>query len=295
MSLYGALSFILRHPMNRGRPADALGTFLRWQLSSRIGFPMAVPFVDETRLLVQRGMSGATGNVYCGLADFEEMGFVMHALRPSDLFFDIGANVGAYTVLASGVAGASVLAFEPVPSTFRHLQDNIALNNLTSVDARDVALGATSGVVPFTSNEGTVNHALAEGENEGESIAVTVQRLDEFQPIEAPPLSVLKIDVEGFEARVVDGGAGTLENPSVRAVIMELLNGSGCRYGWDDWKLHDRMLEMDFRLHRYDPVSRALFETDEIIGGNNLYVRDAEMLRERVTTAPKRRVHGTLI
>jgi hypothetical protein len=64
--------------------------------------PVVVPFVGDTRLLVARGMRGATGNVYVGLHEFEEMAFALHALRPSSRFIDVGANVGSYTVLAAG-------------------------------------------------------------------------------------------------------------------------------------------------------------------------------------------------
>ena len=61
---------------------------------------MAIPFTDRARLLVSRGMYGATQNVYCGLNDFEDMSFVLHYLRQDDIFLDVGANIGAYTVLA---------------------------------------------------------------------------------------------------------------------------------------------------------------------------------------------------
>lgn len=64
--------------------------------------PVAVPFVENTRLLVGTGMAGATGNVYAGLHEFQDMAFVLHALRPSSFFLDGGANVGVYTVVAGG-------------------------------------------------------------------------------------------------------------------------------------------------------------------------------------------------
>jgi hypothetical protein len=47
------------------------------------------------------GMTGATGNLYVGLHEFEEMAFLLHFLRPGDLFADVGANVGSYTILAA--------------------------------------------------------------------------------------------------------------------------------------------------------------------------------------------------
>jgi Met-10+ like-protein len=87
-------------------------------------------------------MHGATGNIYCGLHEFAEMAFTLHLLRPGDLFADIGANVGSYTVLAAGVCGARVVAVEPGPAAGAALAKNIALNRLGDrVSVAAVALG----------------------------------------------------------------------------------------------------------------------------------------------------------
>jgi hypothetical protein len=71
-----------------------------------------VPFVDDTKLLADPAMGmaryGSYGAVFvCGLTEFEDMGFALHLLTDEDLFGDIGANVGFYSVLASGVRGAN--------------------------------------------------------------------------------------------------------------------------------------------------------------------------------------------
>ena len=70
---------------------------------------------------MRHGETGLTGNLYAGLHEFADMAFVMHALRPTDLFVDIGANAGSYTILACAVAKARGCAFEPLPSTYRRL------------------------------------------------------------------------------------------------------------------------------------------------------------------------------
>jgi hypothetical protein len=80
--------------------------------------PTIVPFVKDTRIALHPNGGSNRYEVAVGVFEFEEMVFVLHALRPSSLFVDVGANVGFYTVLAGGGVGASCLSLEPVPATF---------------------------------------------------------------------------------------------------------------------------------------------------------------------------------
>jgi FkbM family methyltransferase len=294
--MYQVLSGILNHPLNKGHPVKALSRFAKWQWKSRTVGSDIVPFVDNTKLMIRRGMHSATAQHYCGLADFEEMGFVLHALRAGDLFFDVGANVGVYSVLA-GVTGADVVAFEPCFSTYQRLLTNLTINHMRErVEAHQCAVGAKDGLlVMVTDTLDSCNHVIQDDELEGEH--VDMRTLSSSWPREngwpvVPELAVLKIDVEGYEKDVIDGAEWTMKHPCVKAVIIELLNGSGCRYGYDDMDLHRRLMGMGFGLYRYLPLKRELWATSTLIGGNNLYVRDAEFVRERLKTAPKHRVHG---
>lgn len=287
------LSFILRHPLNRAKKGAALRRFIHWQIASRL-LPgaVAIPFVDSTRLLVLPGMTGATGNIYCGLHEYQDMALVLHALRPGDLFADVGANIGSYTVLAAGAAGATCLSFEPHPATFAHLLDNVRLNDLGPlVTARNIALGASSASLSFTAGLDTVNHVLAEGEVVSDTIHVPVEPLDSV--LAGAALTVMKIDVEGFETEVLNGGSEAFQSSSLIAVIMEL-NGSGLRYGYDESYLHARMLGWGFAPASYDPVRRTVtpVQSRSAVDGNTLYVRDLDALRDRVLAAPPHTVLG---
>jgi len=189
---------------NRHRRASALVSYVRWQIGSRlVPGPVAVPFVGATRLLATAGMTGATGNVYCGLHEFEDMGFVLHVLRDGDLFVDVGANVGSYTLLAAGACRASVLAMEPSPSTFSRLEDNIRLNGLqTLVDARNVGVGSRPGTAAFSQGADAMNHVLSPEEAERTpAVAVSIDTLDRLLGERAA--TVVKIDVEGYETEVI--------------------------------------------------------------------------------------------
>jgi FkbM family methyltransferase len=292
MGLVQTIRGIVGHPLNRGRRARALVGYLRWQLGSRlVGAPVAVPFTDTARLLIARGMAGATGNIYCGLHDFGDMAFALHLLRPGDLFADVGANIGSYTILAAAVAGARCAAAEPVPAIFRFLLDNVALNRVGQrVACHNVGVGRAPGVLRFTTTEDPTNHVLAAGEVSPGAVERPVRTLDELLGGEAPAL--IKIDTEGFETEVIAGAPATLREPALKAVVLEL-NGSGRRYGYDEDALHGAMLQLGFAPYSYDPFRRELHPLGgRHYAGNTLYVRDLPAVRERLRGAPAVSVFG---
>ncbi len=95
MNPFKTLQFILAHPFNRGRPLQAIAGYFAWQILSRLRDEVTVDWVGGNKLIVRRGMTGATGNIYCGLHEFRDMSFVLHALRPGDVFVDVGQISGA--------------------------------------------------------------------------------------------------------------------------------------------------------------------------------------------------------
>lgn len=112
-------------------------------------------------------MTGATGNIYCRLHEYVDMRFVLDNLKPNDIFVDIGANVGTYTILASKVRGAKTISFEPDPQTARFLRRNIAVNGIASkVEAINAALGAESRVINFTVGLDTKNRVAKDDDAE---------------------------------------------------------------------------------------------------------------------------------
>ncbi len=120
------------HPLSREEPAKAWMRFLRCQIRSRLHTEVVFQWIGGQSLLVRRGMTGATGNICVGLHEFSDMMVALHFLREGDLFLDIGANVGSYSVLASGVCRARSWAFEPDSITAEHLRRNLKLNRLES-------------------------------------------------------------------------------------------------------------------------------------------------------------------
>lgn len=293
--MLGTLRYILRHPLARRNRVAALGRFLRWQFGSRLlRSAVAVPFTDKARLLVERGMTGATGNVYCGLHEFADMGFACHLLRPGDLFADVGANVGSYTVLAAAVAGAAARSYEPLPHTFARLTDNVALNHLGDrVVTVQAGVGRTPGTLRFTADLDTMNRALTPGEQyPGRAVECPIVRLDDDLGGAVPAL--VKIDVEGFEAEVLAGGERTFASPGLQAVLIEM-NDSGQRFDVTHDSLHRTLTGFGLQPRGYDPFARKLLPDPNPDGGNVLYIRDEAFVADRVRTAPAVGVYGVAV
>jgi FkbM family methyltransferase len=281
---FRAMAWIANHPLSQKSKARAVWKFCVTQVAARcVEGDICRPFPNETRILVSPSMKGAIHLIFPGLYDFEEMSFVMHFLRQDDLFVDAGANVGPYTVLASGVAGARSIAFEPSQATFAWLVQNVQLNHLTDrVTCMNAALGRSEGTLSFTVGLGTENHVTT-GKDGGATMQVPVTTLD--QSLLGLKPTLIKIDVEGFETEVLAGAHQTLENPSLCALIVERA-GMGNNYGQDEQNLHKRIQDLSFVPCAYVPRERALKRMNPDVIGNIIYVRNLEAAQKRVGSAP---------
>jgi len=295
MSLLTTIKFILDHPLNREHKFRSILRFAKWQIGSRL-VPGAIVYewVNQSKFLVKRGETGLTGNIYSGLHEFADMSFLLHFLRPEDLFVDVGANVGSYTILACAAIGARGIAFEPVPSTYEKLVQNLHINYLDDkVKSMNSGVGAGQGTIAFTSDSDTTNHVVASGERYENTITVNVTSLDVALTGQFP--SLIKIDVEGYETPVLEGALETLKNPSLNAVILEL-NGSGSRYGFDEAEIVALMLKCGFGTYSYNPISRTLIDLDgkNLSSGNTLFIRNRVFVEERLKDAPKVEILGSV-
>jgi FkbM family methyltransferase len=274
----GLYNTVISHPLTRDQKLGALLRFARWQIGSRIlGKPVVIPYVEGTRLLLERGMTGATGNMYAGLHEFEDQSFVLHALRPSSGFIDIGANVGMYTILAGGVAGARFISAEPVPATYNSLRDNVRLNNLCDIGRiHNIGLGKEKGQLEFSDIEKSGGNRVLQTTSQDQGVEIPVTTLDDFSKHISSPDDVLvfKIDVEGWEAAVLEGGSSVLSRSQPAALVVEL-NGWGSRYGFDDDKVHDDLVSWGYNPVDYNPFSRSISERSyRCSKGNTIYVND---------------------
>jgi FkbM family methyltransferase len=152
----------------------------------------------------------------CWLGTFEraEQDVFARTIRPGDVVYDLGANVGFYTLLAAKLAGPTgrVVAFEPVPRNLGYLRRHLALNHREDVTVVAAAVSDRSGTARFRDGPAhTVGTLATDG-----GYAVDVVALDDYTSSPAP--RVIKIDVEGAEADVLRGAHRVLR--TVRPIVL---------------------------------------------------------------------------
>ncbi len=147
--------------------------------------------------------------------------------RPGETAVDVGANIGEVSLLLGKAVGPSgrVFAFEPNPRIYRYLLGNLALNQRVNVDARNLAMGAESATVLMSDGKRDDMNRV----DESGTLAVVCSTLD----TEVPPtgrIALLKIDVEGSELRVLEGGLDTIARTS--CINCEMGESHYRRYGY---------------------------------------------------------------
>jgi FkbM family methyltransferase len=288
-------TFLFRHPLGKRHPIRTFLRFVIWQLQTLL-FPSKLivkSFITPVKFYASKGLTGITGNIYSGLHEFEDMTFLLRFLRPEDIFFDVGANVGSYTLLASGVCQTKSVAIEPVEKTFDILSKNIALNNLQDkvLLVNAVAGGSVSTII-FTQTEDTQNHVVSANELATGAAELPVITIDSLLNQGSPAL--IKIDVEGYETEVLKGMNKILGDRVLKAIIIEL-NGSGGRYGFDESKIHDLFISKGFQPYKYDAFRRKLHLMERYGAYNTIYCRDIDFINSRIRNAPAIKVMGETI
>jgi len=200
----------------------------------------------DTRVMRGR-MKGARINLggsflryLTGDAEPEVQEALAELIKPGQTVYDVGANIGFFTILCSRLVGPQgrVYAFEPIPENLAALRHNVKLNDLSNVTIVEKALSSSTGTAEMFVSPWSAFHSLnVEGatkqDDHGRQVGeITVQTvtLDEFvqgEGVRAPDL--VKIDVEGAELIVVAGMRETLR--SVEPLLLCELHDTNLDYG----------------------------------------------------------------
>ena len=159
----------------------------------------------------------------------ETVAWIEREMKPGAVLYDVGANVGAYSLIAGKLTDPSgrVIAFEPGYASFKTLCDNIFLNDLqVRILPLPIALSNKEGILTlnFSSLEsGAAKHSVSENADSQNALGILSAQLDwAVEHLDLPSPTMLKIDVDGGELGVLEGAHKTLRNPSLKTILIEV-------------------------------------------------------------------------
>jgi FkbM family methyltransferase len=225
----------------------------RFRVYRRLNRPIAVP-VDGFRLVLDPHDELAA-QLYFGDYERSEREFIRLVLRPGDVFVDAGAHVGLFSVLAART-GARVHAIEPSSRTFERLRANLRRNRARNVTAHHLALSDEDGAAAIQLGDTrfsawTSFGRMPPGEQSGsERVATrTVDGLIADGTIELPFL--LKLDVEGWELRVLRGGPDMFGGDGAPHLLVEFTDLAAEAAGSSTRELYEAIGSYGYALFRY--------------------------------------------
>jgi FkbM family methyltransferase len=235
--------FIWTHPSNQQRQRiRALLRFVVFQLRGRLlRRSTLVPLGQRSRIIASLHRQAISKAVCANPPDYAEMLVWRQTLKPGDLFVDVGANVGSYTIWA-GDLGAEVIALEPAKDTYNLLVENVELNGYP-VQTICGAAGAVSGTARFTSGQDALNRLDPEGSTETEMVTIDSIIKDRI-------VAGMKVDVEGFEIEVLRGCEKALADQRLRLIQLEWNASSTTAVGTDRKPVADLLAKYGYGVYR---------------------------------------------
>jgi FkbM family methyltransferase len=176
---------------------------------------------------------------------------IKSCLEPRDTFIDVGANRGIHTMFASRyLTSGRVVSFEPNPRTFRILEAHLAMNGLKNCEVHNMGLSdenQTLSLNLFSDDAPSGCSFIDKGQNAVmERFEVPVRRLDEVLGSKGlKGRTLIKIDTEGFDHRVVRGIGKLLEHREL-AILTEVMDDWLRRAGSSAQAFFDEMIDRGF-------------------------------------------------
>ena len=180
----------------------------------RTAYPVVSgPLRNSWFVLGSMAGEGGGASVYFNMVEREQTAAMMREIKPGDVFFDICANVGYYTILASKLVGptGTVVACEPLVRNISFLERHVEANRSKNVRVLAFACSNENSMTSFSPGENTATgHISTVNGNNGPSVLVPTITVDTMAQKMGLRPNVLKIDVEGAEMDVLRGAGKVL-------------------------------------------------------------------------------------
>lgn len=241
--------------------------------------------------------SSLSESLYKGDFEYQEVQFLNSFLKPDDVFVDIGANIGYFSIIASKrvAPNGKVYSFEPTDKTYKRLQESLKLNHCNNVQTYQIALSDKCEQREFTvSNDGFDAYNSLGNPSQGANFSknvVQTQTFDFFQKENNIPFpTLIKIDVEGWEIPVIKGMKETLEKENAPFLIVEFTEDNAQLSGFTCADLYDLILSFGYSLYKYNWVRNELVKQE-----NKDYYSYTNLVAIKNITEAKKRLKNVSI
>lgn len=195
----------------------------------------------------------------------DEILFLRRFLKQGNCFFDIGANVGLFSLHAAPIVGGkgTIYSFEPTPETFDRFIKNIELNDFNNITPENVGLSTTSGEMMFNtaSNGYDAWNSFAKLNELGlaKQIEVKVVSLDEYiLQNKINKIDLVKLDVEGWEYNVLKGAVQLLSGSNSPTFMVEFTEENAFAAGYYCGEIYDFMVSFGYKWYSYNGETNTL-------------------------------------
>lgn len=232
--------------------------------------------------------------LYCYGFEEAEMQFLKKYLKNDDVVFDIGANVGLFTLICSEFVGNSgtIHAFEPSPQTFNWLEQNVNSNKLKNVILNQLAVSDKDGTIGFhLSEEGyDAFNSIVKPSKGSNYISQTVNCLTLDSYVEKHQLQgkiqIIKIDVEGFEISLLSGASRILSAENAPDLVVEFTESNAENAGFTCAQLYAKIVGFGYELFHYNAETNSLIPEPEAMSyvkyKNLVATKNIEKIVERL-------------
>lgn len=214
-----------------------------------------------------------SGALRFGVYEKTESQWFQSVCQPGMTFLDVGANIGYYTALGSHLVGlkGKVISLEPDPESFSYLEQTISANNSSNVLAFQVAASDKKTLLPlYISTENRGDNRLYASSEDRTEILVKTQPLDELLfEHNIDQVDLIKIDVQGYEPKVIEGLKKTISRSQQIVLITEFWPKGITDAGADAKVFLDNLRNLGLTLYEL----KSDGEVTEICDDNDLISR----------------------
>lgn len=279
-----SIKYIFNNPVSKNSKLELLLKILWWKVN-KIFFklPVMVQLSPKIKCICYPDATHYGSLVlYTTFPEYSEMMITKKILEKEDIFFDVGANIGIYSLIAaSKITTGKIYAFEPSAKSLPYLYENIFLNQLgDKVKVIEKVVSDKNGFLSFDiSGAADYNHisysqkssaysSNNKVDSKKDNIRLPSITLDDFiSKNKIPHIKLIKIDVEGTEILVLKGLEKSLRSKLIDVLIVEVSEWTFKKFSFSPEEVYKFLRKYDFNLYYFSPKNK-LKKLSKTLEGN---------------------------